>query len=429
MPVKKRLHQRAGVAVYRRIPHNAAVKITNLFVALALSLSLIACSGPLDPLSFAATAIDDPVGAPAASPRLSGGPGDDLIMSWLQADGDSVALRYSYYQDGRWSDAVTVIETKYMFVNWADLPSVVPLGDGHLAAHWLQRTEGEWYSYDTVFRQSFDNGVTWSSSLVPHADGTPTEHGFVSIFPINGGAGLVWLDGRKMLNEVTDDPTSSGMTLRAAVVDADQAVQSEQVVDNLICDCCQTDVAIAASGPVIVYRDRSPDEIRDIYVTRFLDGQWQPGKPLANDGWEIAGCPVNGPSIVANGNSVAIAWFTSAEYPLVQVAISDNSGESFSEPIEIVRNETLGRVAVALLDNGEFAISWLESASPTYSSVNVRRVKNDSTLGPIRVVADTASGLSVPQMVRVETELVIAWTEKREDGAYIASASVAIDSL
>jgi hypothetical protein len=316
-----------------------------------------------------------------------------------------------------------------MFVNWADLPSVVPLGDGHLAAHWLQRTEGEWYSYDTVFRQSFDDGATWSSALVPHADGTPTEHGFVSIFPINGGAGLVWLDGRKMLNEVTDDPTGSGMTLRAAVVDVDQSVQAEQVVDDLICDCCQTDVAIAASGPVAVYRNRSVNEIRDIYVTQHISGQWQTGQPVASDDWKIAGCPINGPSITADGSTVAVAWFTAAQEPLVSVAISTDSGEIFSEPIEIVRGETLGRVAVTLLDDGELAVSWLASAEAEYSAVKVRKVMNDATLGPIRVVASTATALSVPQMVRVKSELVLAWTEKREDDTYIASARIAIDSL
>jgi len=405
------------------------VKIIILLLPLALSPSLIACSGPSDPLPFAATAIDDPVGAPATSPRLSGGQGNELIMSWLQADGETVALRYSQYEDGHWAGAATVIEHDGMFVNWADLPSVVPLGDGHLAAHWLQRTEGEWYSYDTVFRQSFDDGATWSSSLVPHADGTRTEHGFVSIFPLNGGAGLVWLDGRKMLNEVTDDPTSSGMTLRAAVVDADQSLQAEQVVDDLICDCCQTDVAIAASGPIAVYRNRSVNEIRDIYVTRHIAGQWQIGKPVASDDWKIAGCPVNGPSIIADGSTVAVAWFTAAREPLVSVAISTDSGESFSEPIEIIRGETLGRVAVVILDNGELAVSWLVTADAKTSAVKVRKVMADATLGPIRVVASTATGLSVPQMVRVKSELVLAWTEKREDDTHIASARIAIDSL
>ncbi len=350
-------------------------------------------------------------------------------MSWLQPDGESAALRYSHYMDGRWSDAATVIENDDMFVNWADFPSVVPLGHRHLAAHWLRRSDGEWYSYDTVFRQSFDNGATWSSPLLPHTDSTPTEHGFVSIYPINGSAGLVWLDGRKMLNEVMDDPTSSGMALRAAIVNGDDALQSEQLVDDLICDCCQTDVAIAASGPVAVYRNRSSDEIRDIHVTRFLDGKWQIAKPVASDDWKIAGCPVNGPSISADANMVAIAWFTAAQEPLVSVAISTDSGESFSDPIEIIRSKTLGRVAVVLLDDGDLAVSWLVTAGSKYSAVKVRKVRNDATLGPIRVVANTAAGLSVPQTVRVQSELVLAWTEKREDDAHIASARIAIDSL
>jgi len=396
---------------------------------LAMSLSLISCSSHSDPPQFSATLIGDPVGGPATIPRLSGGSDNSLIMSWLRPDEESVALQYSKYQDGHWSDAVTIVESDHLFVNWADLPSVVPLGNGHLAAHWLQRTDGERYSYDTVFRQSLDDGATWSSSLLPHTDGTPTEHGFVSMFPIDGGTGLVWLDGRKMLNDVTDDPIGSGMTLRAAVVGADQSLQADQLVDELICDCCQTDVAIATSGPVAVYRNRSAEEIRDIYVVRHLDGQWQTGEPVADDGWEIAGCPVNGPSIAADGDTVAIAWFTAAENPLVQVAFSNDSGESFSDPIEIVRSETLGRAAIALLDDGEIAVSWLAAANSSYLEVKVRRVMKNRTLGPIHIVANTATGLSVPQMVRVNDDLVLAWTEKRNDGTYIASAKVAIDSL
>ena len=87
------------------------------------------------------------------------------------------------------------------------------------------------------------------------------------------------------------------------------------------------------------------------------------------------------------------------------------------------------RLSVARDDEGELAVSWLDAAEPAFSSVNVRRVMSDATLGPIRVVAHTATGLSVPQMVRVNSELVLAWTEKREDNAHIASARIAIDAL
>jgi len=169
--------------------------------------------------------------------------------------------------------------------------------------------------------------------------------------------------------------------------------------------------------------------MRDIYITRMIDGRWQPGTPVAIDGWKIQGCPVNGPSIDADGDTVAVAWFTAATEPLVNVAISRNSGVSFSAPIEIVRGNTLGRVAVALLDDEAVAVSWLESTDPALASVKVRRVNADGSPGPIRLIANTAGGLSVPQMQRQGHDLVFAWSGSGADGDRVESARVAINSL
>ena len=49
-------------------------------------------------------------------------------------------------------------------------------------------------------------------------------------------------------------------------------------------------------GPVAVYRDRSPEEIRDISVVRLVDGVWTEPAPVHADNWMIEGCPVNGPA-------------------------------------------------------------------------------------------------------------------------------------
>ena len=382
-------------------------------------LALTACSRPAVPPVFAVLPIAEATEGSATSPRLASGPDGQLVLSWLESDDNGVSLRYARFDAGNWSDAATVTTSSDMFVNWADLPSVVPLNQNHLAAHWMVMSGAHSHAYDIAYSESKDGGASWSGIITPHDDGTDTEHGFVSIFPTDDGAGLIWLDGRKMVNEVTDDPVASGMTLRS----------NDQVVDELVCDCCQTDVAIASSGPVAVYRNRSIDEIRDIFVTRRIDGEWLPGVAVANDGWEIWGCPVNGPSIAAVGDKVAVAWFTAAEEPLVQVAVSEDAGVSFSAPIEIVRSETLGRAAVAWLDDGDIAVSWLESDDPAFSVVNVRRVATDGTLGAVRQIANTASGLSVPQMQRHGNELVFAWTEAREAGAVVASARVAADAL
>ncbi len=341
------------------------------------------------------------------------------MLSWLRTDTDAVALTYARYADGVWLGASTASESEDMFVNWADLPSVVPLGDGHLAAHWMVLSGAHSHAYDIAFSESVDNGETWSTPITPHTDGTDTEHGFVSIYSHEGETGLLWLDGRKMVNEVTDDPVASGMTLRS----------SKQLVDELVCDCCQTDVAVASSGPVAVYRDRSVDEIRDISITRLIDGRWQSGIPVANDGWEIWGCPVNGPSIAADGDNVAVAWFTAAEEPLVNLAVSSDSGETFSAPIEIVRSATLGRVAIAILDDGGVAVSWLESKESGSSEVKVKRVNADGSAGPVRIIANSASAFSVPQMLRQGSDLVFAWTHSDENEPTIKSARVAIKSL
>jgi len=348
----------------------------------------------------------------------------------MEPGDDGTALKYASYEDGTWSEAKGVIEGQDMFVNWADTPSVKPLGDQRLAAHWLQISADLPYAYDVVYTQSVDNGVTWSEALRPHTDGTPTEHGFVSMFADGPSTGLIWLDGRKMVNEVTDDPLASGMTLRSAFIDENLALHREQLVDELICDCCQTDVAIASAGPVAVYRDRSTAEIRDIYVTRFADGGWLPGTPVAEDNWEIPGCPVNGPSIAANGKTVAVAWFTGANNrPVVKLSFSIDSGETFSAPIEVIDGSILGRVGVLLLDNNDVAVSWLQTGSDGKGDVNVRRIGKNGTVGPIHSVNDGTASFSVPQLARSGNDLIFVWTESENFVDRISSARVPIAAL
>lgn len=388
------------------------------YATVFLTLSaIVACSGHEPPTPISVIDVAGLTTNVASSPRLSAGPGEELILSWLEPNDGEVRLRFASYHNASWAGARTIAQSRDMFVNWADLPSVVPLGGQHLAAHWLLTTKH--HAYDIAFAESMDGGESWSSPLTPHTDGTMTEHGFVSIYAGSDGAELLWLDGRKMVNEVAHDPVASGMTLRS----------SHQLVDELVCDCCPTDVAIASSGPVAVYRNRSVDEIRDIYIARMIGGSWQAGQPIANDQWQIAGCPVNGPSIAAHENRVAVAWFSAASEPVVKIATSSDGGISFSAPNEVVRSATLGRVSIALLDNGESAVSWLESVNSDFSALKVRRVMRNGTLGPVNTIADSLHGLSVPQMARHGNDLVFAWTESTQGGTRVASGRVAIDNL
>jgi len=381
------------------------------------------------PVPFEPQLVDVPAGIPAAGPRISGDEATGIVLSWMEQDDDGASLHYALLEDGAWSDANVVVDGVNMFVNWADMPSVQPMSAGRLAAHWLQMSADMTYAYDVVFVQSADDGQTWSEPVRPHSDGTETEHGFVSMFPLDGRTGLIWLDGRKMVNEVTDDPVASGMTLRAAFVDENQDVEQEQLVDELVCDCCQTDIAVASSGPVAVYRDRSTTEIRDISVTRHVDGQWLPGQPVAIDNWEIPGCPVNGPSIVADGTFVAVAWFTgSGGRPVVKLSVSIDSGETFGEPFEVAGGSVLGRVGLVHLGKGAVAVSWLQSGADGSHGVAVRKIEA-GTAGSVHTVARNAGSFSVPQIALAGEDLIFVWTETDKFENSVHSARVAAKAL
>ena len=398
-----------------------------LFMAASSLFLLAGCSET--PVPFEPLLVDVPAGIPATGPRISGDETTGLVLSWMEQDDDGASLHYARLEDGTWSDANVVVDGVDMFVNWADMPSVQPLGTGRLAAHWLQMSADMTYAYDVVFVQSADNGQSWSDPIRPHSDGTETEHGFVSMFSDGNRTGLIWLDGRKMVNEVTDDPTASGMTLRAASVDENQNVEQEQLVDELICDCCQTDIAVASSGPVAVYRDRSTAEIRDIYVTRYVDGQWLTGKPVASDKWEIPGCPVNGPSIVADGDFVAVAWFTgSGGRPVIKLAVSNDSGETFGEPFDVADGSVLGRVGLVHLGKGAVAVSWLQSGANSSHDVAVRKIEAGAA-GSVHTVAHNAGSFSVPQIALDGEDLVFVWTETEEFENSVHSARVAAKAL
>jgi hypothetical protein len=353
--------------------------------------------------------------------------GDGVVLTWLeQIEGRRHALRIATLRGDEWSSPVTVAERDDFFVNWADFPSVAEVAPGVLAAHWLQRGGSGTYDYGVRVVRSTDGGATWSEPWMPHEDGTPTEHGFASFFPLENGAwGLVWLDGREFHAEDGAE-ASEEMTLRFRSVSADGTPGDEVLVDGRICDCCQTDATVTSAGPLVVYRDRTEDEIRDIYVTRMVDGAWTEGVPVHADGWNIGACPVNGPAASARGEAVVVAWFTGAdEVPRVKVAFSDDAGATFSAPVQVDDGNPAGRVDVLMVDDRSALVVWLERRGDGQAEVRARRVWSDGEAGPAETIATSADARAsgFPRMARAaDGSLVFAWTEPGEDSARVRLA-------
>jgi hypothetical protein len=359
-----------------------------------------------------------PAGTDARLPRLSSG--EPPTLSWVEPAEDGHRLMYSAYRSGAWETPRQAAAGEAWFINWADFPSVVRLPDGRMAAHWLQREGGQPYAYGIRVAQTGSDGA-WGAGFAPHDDGTPTEHGFVSLFPLEAGVGAVWLDGRRM----ADDPPG-GMTLRAARLDSAGTVRASWLIDELTCDCCQTGVANGPSGPVVAYRDRTPGEIRDISASVLGPTGWSPPVRVAEDHWNIAGCPVNGPAVGAGGEIVYVAWFTAADgRARVRAAASTDGGLNFGPAMDLAGGPVLGRVGLAMLPGHRAAVSWVESGAGELGMLRYRTVSPDGP-GPVRDVAEiqTSRAAGVPQIAAGETALVFAWTETGPESSGIRSLAL-----
>ena len=407
------------------MPHRPAAVVVSAF----LTAGAIAQAQRKPELSWPAAIepLASPAGPNSAQPQLSSSE-HGIVMSWIERDGPKATLRFAERTATGWSAPRTVASGTDWFVNWADVPSVIRLGNGTVVGHWLQKSAPDTYAYDVRLAYSKDDGQTWSRSFTPHSDGTKTEHGFASLFQMPGaGLGVVWLDGRGMKPESGHDDSGAdrgAMSVHVAMFDSDWKKTAEAPIDLRVCECCPTTAAVTSEGPIAAFRNRTDDETRDISISRLENGAWTESKPVHHDGWKINACPVNGPMLSANGRDVVIAWFTAeGEEGRAFVAFSQDAGRTFSPPIRLDDVGALGRVDVELMSDGSALASWIEFADQR-AQFQVRRVDRAGSRSPaINVSAIAGSRASgYPRIEAHGDEIVFAWTESTEGRNQVRTA-------
>jgi len=397
----------------RRSDRTIRCLFCSLCLTLATGLVLASCNhakpvvvAPADSVSE----ITSPAGADSAQPNLAIGPAGETYLSWIETtDSGEPALKFAVRKNDQWSQPKTITSGDALYVNYADFPSLLPLSGGVLAAHWATYIgKGEAYRVDVAF--STDGGATWSKPVVPHRDRTTTEHGFVSMLPTpDGGLGAIWLDSRKVKNDVGD------VAMMYTNIGADGKLGPELTIDNRVCECCQPSAVRTPNGVLAVYRDRSPGEIRDIAIVRYDGAKWSQPKNIYPDNWKINGCPINGPAISSQENKVAVAWFTAPnDKPKVQVDFSPDGGATFGMPVQVDEGNPVGRVGVVSWDSGSAQIAWLERVDQDVQ-LRTRRIDPDGTKHPSVLVGITSSGTSggFPRIARSGDSAIFAWTDTK----------------
>jgi hypothetical protein len=374
------------------------------------------------------TAIEVPTPAAASSvgPSFASGPDDTTWLSWVEPGSGATpspghqhdvtprntainALKFATLDASTrtWTAPKTIAADATVTTSNADFPQLAIDGHRQVYALWTDGHGG------ARLAQSPDGGTSWSVTTSWEKEDREVEK--FALQRLNEGRVLVtWLDGRGR------KAGGKRQQLYARFADAPQA--TDLLVDPSVCDCCQTSIAPFLDGGALVgYRGRTADEIRDIRIARLQSAAWTSPRPLSNDGWKVAACPINGPRLASDGGRVAAAWFTAANNePRVFASYSPDAGGRWLAPLRLDGGKPVGHADVALLHDGAILVVWLEADG----SLWLRRITPEFNLTePVQLEGPgLASTRGVPRLAmlrdyaggRTMAQLLVAFTRDLE---------------
>ncbi|MCH1574770.1 MAG: hypothetical protein L7S67_00715 [Flavobacteriales bacterium] len=382
-------------------------------------------------LSEPETALDSACHFPAGTslPGLTAGP-DGPALLFTEVSGDTVAVRWAKWSATGWQDTVTIATGTDVLVNWADRPGLAFDGAGGGHAHWLVMDPRGDFCYGIETAHSQDGGRTWSAPDRPHRDTAVAEHGFGQWMVGGDGALFAWLDGRHF--DGHPNPAKAPMEVRAARWTAAKGWSKETVLDSSACTCCPLATAPAGAAHLLTYRDRTAEEIRDF--SEVLVGSDSAGMaalqtgpaPIGADGWQVAGCPVNGSALAAGTERTLAVWFTNAgDVPRIRSAWRTDGG-AWSAITDLQQHQAVGRVAAAVDGRGHFHAAWMERIDEKPRLMGQCWNPQGNALLPAPVVlqeVDDARAGGFPTMTGLAGPgVMLAWTTTGKE-AHVRSAT------
>lgn len=359
-------------------------------------------------------------------PRLAVRASGALYLLGVVSEGRSNRLGLFISRDGgdHFSGPVPVSRPGAGVVSHGENSPSLAFGDTEIYALWEQR--GQNGNTDLMFARSLNFGHHFEEPI-PVTDKTaPSTNAFstLAVAP-DGQIYAAWLDGRD--NEERFATTSSLYLARSS--DRGASFGPNIRVADEVCPCCRPTLAFGPDSEVYVaWRQVLEDEVRDmaVAVSRDQGNNFSHPTRAAHDNWKISGCPHSGASMLHDGKRLYLSWYTAGDSGrgIVQLAWSEDDGESFSEPVE---------ASAAVLDpNHPFLatspqghlLPLFEGRKPGekqgWGSIQPFLVTRaaDGTISAPQLIADTESSVSYPVLAAdPQGNLFVAWTASGKGGS------------
>ncbi len=297
--------------------------------------------------------------------------------------------------------------------------------------------------------RSRDGGRTFDPAVTLHDETLMGVRGWSSVAASpSGDVHVAWLDTRaavKVAAPVSSAPVSpAGAHAHNASTRQDvyhavlrrDGTRADDVITTNVCFCCKTSSAVAPDGALFVaFRHIYPGNLRDMAVARSADGGRTFSEPVRvnQDGWELTGCPEDGPAIAVDAAGVLhVAWptitDTTATRKGIFYAYSLDGGRTFAPRMRLdegsdVNHAQHPQMSVA---NGRAIVVWDEStaAGPRIRArimtADPKAAAWSPQLQPVLTVSEPGP-VTYPAIAASAGGFAVLWTETNAAGAAIRS--------
>lgn len=258
-------------------------------------------------------------------------------------------------------------------------PKLVVANNGDVYVCWS--SERERWKGDIRFARSTDGGKTFAPAMTLNSDagGAPTGHAFQSIAVDSKGKIFVaWIDERNKTKA-----NRGGEIWLSVSTNRGKSFAHDYRILSDVCECCRTTLQLDTRGNIFLsYRTVPASGVmnRDIIVAKSSDqGLTFTPTIVSQDGWEINGCPVAGPSLsLDSSGNPSVVWFMGGgSRPGLYFVASNDQGKTFSARQLVDPNQKIGKHAHLVgFGNGKAFVTWDDADAKTFSVWGIIDLQN-----------------------------------------------------
>lgn len=359
-----------------------------------------------------------------AMPLLTQTPKGEILLSWTEKDEQglvSFCLAFSKDKGKTFGDKKVIFSSKGIGNSRLMRAKVLAKKDGSLVAVFTNRPDapagapaGGRRTSDLVYCVSKDAGTTWTSPQNVDSDPAKAMRGFFDAIVLPNDEIAIFY-----LKDVANSTKHEERDLRL-VLTKNGVFQPERLIDPVVCDCCNINLLVDASGALHVYYRDNNDDIRDIAKISSTDNGATFSKPqiVHNDGWKINGCPHSGAISSSYGKGALIAWFSGAETETGIRLVTQEGKKLFVLEDASVKNPWI------MAGSKQAVMLWEQSQADSKSQLVFRKINGDKVSETV-AVDGTVNALNSTGLM-LDNQLLLAHEVKRDKKNSLRVTTVAL---